>query len=355
MGAPAGSGPPRPRRRPMTPQRLVAPLALLFALLACGSAFAAPSGSTLLVSRPDGLGPVPPANDGDSSPGALSSDGRYAVFTSQADGISPDANPRVLNVFLRDRQTGTTTLVSRSNDGKGVNDAARNPDVTVAANGHVLVAFESTATNMSDAESGPVANPRGVSEVWLRDVDGGTTRLVSRATGASGAPADEDARRPALADSAGGPLVVFETQATNLGATGVLLRTVDAHETQQISCPRSDCAHPSSAGAIDADIRVVSGADGLCANNTFKLACIQVAFVTTDKSIFDAANPQVIMATALAPLFGGLHPAPFSCCNALSIAGAGPLGNAGSSTPSFSGDGLAVAFLTHATNLGGNP
>src|SRR4051794_23400224 len=284
----------------MTLPRIAVPLALLIVLLTCGSAVAAPSGSTLLVSRPDGTGPVPPAIDGDSNPGALSADGRYAVFTSHADGISADADPRVLNVFLRDRQTGTTTLVSRSNDGEGGNADARNPDVTVAANGHVLVVFDSAATNMTDSESGPVDNPRGVSEVWLRDVDAGTTRLVSRAAGTTGAPADESARRPAITDSPGGPLVVFDTQASNLGATGVLLRTVDAHETQQISCPRSDCAHPGSAGAIDADIRVVSGADGLCANNTFKLACIQVAFVTTDKSIFDAANPQVIMATALA-------------------------------------------------------
>src|SRR4051812_23729428 len=115
----------------MTSPRIAVPLALLIVLLACGSALAAPSGSTLLVSRPDGTGPVPPAIDGDSNPGALSADGRYAVFTSQADGISPDADPRALNVFLRDRQTGTTTLVSRSNDGHGVNADARNPDVTV--------------------------------------------------------------------------------------------------------------------------------------------------------------------------------------------------------------------------------
>src|SRR4051794_27123715 len=119
----------------ITPPRIAFPLALLIVLLTCGSAFAAPAGSTLLVSRPDGTSPVPPAIDGDSSPGALSEDGRYAVFTSHADGISPDANPRALNVFLRDRQAGTTVLVSRSNDGQGVNADARNPDVTVQANG----------------------------------------------------------------------------------------------------------------------------------------------------------------------------------------------------------------------------
>src|SRR3954451_18209660 len=265
----------------MTLPRIAVPLALLIVLLTCGSAVAAPSGSTLRVSRPDGTGPVPPAIDGDSNPGALSADGRYAVFTSHADGISPDADPRVLNVFLRDRQTGTTTLVSRSNDGEGVNADARNPDVTVAANGHVLVVFDSAATNMTDAESGPVDNPRQVSEVWLRDVTGETTKLVSRATGASGAAADEDARRPAITDSAGGPLVVFDTQASNLGATGVLLRTIDAHETQQISCPRCDCTHPGAPAASDADITIVPGASGLCRNNTFNFDCLQVAFVTS--------------------------------------------------------------------------
>lgn len=75
---------------------------LTIALLSPTLAAAAGAGSTLLASRPDGFGSVPPALENDSStPGALSADGRYAVFLSEADGLSPEANPRVQNIFLR--------------------------------------------------------------------------------------------------------------------------------------------------------------------------------------------------------------------------------------------------------------
>lgn len=285
-------------------------------LLAPASALAAPNGSTQLVSRPDGLGPVPPALGGDSfTPGALSSDGRYAVFVSNADGLSPDANPRVENVFVRDRQTQTTTLVSRSDGlaGAGVNSAARNPSITVApADSHVLVAFESAATDMVDDETGAVDNPNRVDEVWLRDVSAGTTTLVSRASGASAAPADESARNPAIAESAGGPLVALDSQATNLGGTGVFLRTVLAHVTAQVSCVHLECAVPGVSHSSKPDIRVVpSQADTRCAPPAHPFPCVFVAFVTSDNSVFAASSgDQIAFAVATAPFFPGFSATP---------------------------------------------
>ena len=341
---------------------LPATLAVLLALaaLTAPAAFAAGAGSTQLVSRPDGTGPVPPALDNDSStPGALSADGRYAVFVSDADGLAPGLNPRVRNVFVRDRQTQTTTLVSRSDglDGAGVDSAARNPAVEVqASDGHVLVVFESAATNMTDHETGAVANPNHLTEVWLRDVTAGTTTLVSRASGANGAPADQSAQNPAIADSNGGPLVAFDSQATNLGGTGVFLRTVDAHVTAQVSCPRSDCSRPGPSLSSDPDIRVVPATNGTCATvSTLSLPCVLVAFVTSDNSIVNVHTGQVMVAVAVAPIAAGLHATPFADFLGISFDFNGSAGNAASATPSFSGDGQAVAFLSRATNLGGAP
>ena len=66
---------------------------LALAALTAPGAFGAGAGSTQLVSRPDGLGPVAPALDNNSStPGALSTDGRYAVFVSDADGLATGLN-----------------------------------------------------------------------------------------------------------------------------------------------------------------------------------------------------------------------------------------------------------------------
>src|SRR3954454_22393027 len=89
-------------------------LVVLIACVVPASAGAAGAGSTLLISRPDGFTPVPPAFDGSSFPGDVSADGRYAVFTTGADGFADGVDPDVSNVMVRDTQTGTTTLASRS-------------------------------------------------------------------------------------------------------------------------------------------------------------------------------------------------------------------------------------------------
>jgi Tol biopolymer transport system component len=338
--------------------RRLATFTLLCFVLSVSAASAADAGSTLLVSRPDGTGAAPPALDNDAStPGALSADGRYAVFASDADGLDPAANPRVQNLYLRDRQAQTTTLVSRSDgqDGAGMNSSARNPAIVIERfDGHVLVAFESATTNTTDHDTGAViANPHHVSQIWLRDVDSGTTTLVSRATGMAGAAADESSRNPAIADSAGGPLVVFDTQASNLGANGVLLRTIRAHTTQQVSCPKSDCTHPGPSDSFEPDIKVVPADKGRCSavQNPFKLDCVHVAFASHDKSIFNSPQSIVWNATAVAPIVEGFHPADFSCCSALSRTST-TLANQDARKPTFSGDGLSVAFLSSATNLG---
>src|ERR1700730_15838248 len=107
------------------------------------AASGASAGSTLLVSRPDGLGAVPSAFDNESgTPGALSADGRYAVFVSQADGFAEGIEPSPRNVLLRDTQTNTTTLVSRSDglSGAGVNESASDPAIAVAPTGVMTTA-----------------------------------------------------------------------------------------------------------------------------------------------------------------------------------------------------------------------
>ena len=92
----------------------------------------------------------------------------------------------------------------------------------------------------------------------------GTTNLVSRADGKNGAAADEDSHNPAITDSAAGPLVVFDTRATNLGANGVLLRTVAT------TPPSRSPARPATARTLvrrdsfEPDIKVVPGDKGRC-------------------------------------------------------------------------------------------
>src|SRR4051812_39363204 len=100
------------------PRYLIAPLVVLSAAAPAGAGVL---GRTLVVSTPDVGRPALVPFDNNSRAGGLSSDGRYSAFASDADGFADGADPHVENVFVRDAQTGVTTLVSRSDgeDGAG--------------------------------------------------------------------------------------------------------------------------------------------------------------------------------------------------------------------------------------------
>jgi Tol biopolymer transport system component len=328
-------------------------------LVAAAPSLAAPAGSTVLVSRPDGFGPVPPAFDNDSNdPIALSQDGRYALFRSQADGFAPGVNPFAENLFVRDRVTGTTTLANRSDgfDGAGSNRDASDADLAVAMIGgqpHVLVVFSTFATNLVDHPTGAVLGEFGREHVWLRDVTAGETTLVSRADTATGAMANFGAGDPAIAIASSGPVVVFQSSATNLGATGsggVFMRRMGVSDTELVSCRNKSCGGtPAAAFASSPDVATLAAAPGhpTCpaANHT---ECIFVAFATSDTTITEDpdARTQVMMAIAEP----GVTATSFLVLSAPDQAFV-PHANANATSPSFGGDGQAVAFLSSATNL----
>jgi Tol biopolymer transport system component len=340
---------------------------IVFAVLSFAQTVAAAQvGSTVLVSRPDGFGPAAAPLDNSSNAVALSDDGRYAAFSSIAPFAS-GASLRLSNLFVRDTLTGTTTLVDRS-DGSGgavanANvDAFRGAAVAVEPGGaaldpphdqpHVLVAFDTTATNLSDHRSGPAAATGSVDEVWLRDVTASTTYLVSRTDGVAGAPANQTSGDPSIAVTDNGPVVAFSSNATNLGAAvNVYLRTVNDGRTLRVSCHQQNCAGGGAASAaFEPSARFVSGPVPSLCSTGFK--CVLVAFDTDDGTITGDSNGQghVVVASATETATGLL---PFdSWVTASKADGSGTtFGNETSFRPSLSPDGRAVAFISAATNL----
>ncbi|MET0190448.1 MAG: hypothetical protein ABW212_15700, partial [Pseudonocardia sediminis] len=72
-----------------------------------------PTGATELVSRaPNGC-----YANGESSFPDVSADGRYVVFTSQGTNLVTDGNGQQQDVFLKDMNTGVTSIVSVSTTG----------------------------------------------------------------------------------------------------------------------------------------------------------------------------------------------------------------------------------------------
>ena len=159
---------------------------------------------------------------------ALSADGRFVAFTSTAINLDPaDADP-AYDVFLHDRQSGTTELISfnvAETSGAGFAGAP-----ALSADGRFVV-FESEATNLTGAPDGNF-----VADVFRHDRQNGGTALVS--LGAAG-PGDGESLRPAI--SGDGGFVAFHADAANLvaddtnGTTDVFHRDLTASATTRVS------------------------------------------------------------------------------------------------------------------------
>ena len=167
-----------------------------------------PSGKTMLVSRAAGAAGA--VVRGDSIRPSISADGRTVAFDSWAQLDPADGNAHS-DVYVRALGVATTTLVSRSGAGAAGNDDSRFP--AISADGS-RIAFASQATNLS-AAAGAVQN------VYVRDAHGGAAPLiVSRAAGAGGAGGDDSSGGAAI--SADGRFVAFSSDATNLSAADPL-------------------------------------------------------------------------------------------------------------------------------------
>ena len=76
---------------------------------------------------------------------SISADGRFVVYASAADNLVPDDTNNMWDIFLHDRETGQTTRVSVASDGTQANSYVRTP--SISANGRFVV-FSSEADNL---------------------------------------------------------------------------------------------------------------------------------------------------------------------------------------------------------------
>jgi len=85
------------------------------------------------------------APNGSSYEPAISGDGRYVAFVSEATNLVDHDDNRAADVFLRDLRTGTTELVSRSESGGSANGPSSHP--AISADGGIVV-FQSEASDL---------------------------------------------------------------------------------------------------------------------------------------------------------------------------------------------------------------
>jgi Tol biopolymer transport system component len=114
--------------------------------------------------------------DGDSLFSAISEDGRFVAFASDATNLVAGDTNGVRDVFVRDRVAGTTERVSVATD--GAESDAEPQYVDLSGDGRFVVWASAASTLVAD-------DPNPDVDVFLRDRTAGTTTLVSRAPSVS--------------------------------------------------------------------------------------------------------------------------------------------------------------------------
>ena len=185
--------------------------------------------------------------DGDSHKPSISADGRFVAFYSEATNLVASDNNGVADVFLYDRNAATTTRVSSvaggtvfghavSDDGTRVVFESppgggniflwESGTITQVTNGNGVSQLPSISGNgqfvvfESDASDLVAGDNNSVTDVFVYDVAAGTTERVSVSSTGEQAIGGGSYTLGHSAISDNGNLVVFESDATNLGGAG---------------------------------------------------------------------------------------------------------------------------------------
>ncbi len=259
-----------------------------------------------------------PGNGG-SVDAAISADGRYVVYWSEATTlVTGDTNDN-WDVFATDRWTRRTTRVSVRSGGtqsSGDNSEATAPPA-VDANAR-YVAFASAADDLVPGDT------NGVMDILVHDRWNRTTARVSVTS--SGAQANGGSRAPAI--SADGRYVTFVSMATNLvpGVDGGVFR----HDR---TTRRTTLVAANTPTAISADIWAAISADG------------RFIAVTSDSSSLVPGDTNGVADTFVRDTVAGTT-------TRVSVASTGAQGNQGSlGVAALSENGRYVVFTSFASNL----
>lgn len=143
--------------------------------------------------------------NGTSYSPSMSADGQFIVFLSTASNLVPGDTNGYWDVFVHDRQTGTTERVNVSSSGGQANNSSfRRP--SISGDGRYVV-FDSWATNLVDRDANAY-----IADIFLHDRQTGTTELVSVSSG--GEQGNGNSYSPSI--STDGNSIVFSSWSTNL-------------------------------------------------------------------------------------------------------------------------------------------
>jgi len=197
-----------------------------------------------------------PGNDGSGSP-SITADARFIAFESNASNLVAGDTNGLTDIFVRDRASGTTELVSVGPSGVQGDSACYSP--SISADGR-FIAFASAASNLV------VSDTNGVFDIFVRDRQSGTTQRVS--VSSAGAQGDNHSSQPPSI-SADGRYVAFTSSASNLvagdtnAAWDIFVHDLQSGTTERVNldpagAQTSGDSIPHGSPSLSADGRLVA-------------------------------------------------------------------------------------------------
>ncbi len=233
------------------------------------------------------------ANDGSGNP-SISSDGRFVAFESSATNLVASDTNGQSDIFVRDLQSGITTLVSVDSAAVQANDYSE--QVSISGDGR-FISFHSSATNL-------VANDtNNAGDVFAHDLQTGLTTRVS--VDSSGVEGNRGSFYPQKI-SANGRYVVFPSGSTNLvsgdtnGVTDIFVHDIQTGQTTRESVNSSGeevymLAEDSSISGDGRFVTFSSASTNLLSEDTLMFEHVYIhdrqTGITTLVSRYSAGNP----------------------------------------------------------------
>lgn len=259
------------------------------------------------------------AGSGASSTPSMNGDGSLVAFVSQSTNFVAGVSGS--QIYVHNRQTNLIEVVSRDSDSSAINEGGgTSSDPSISSDGR-LVAFVSLSSNLVASVSGQ--------QIYVRDRQTGHTTVVSKSS--AGTIGDGISNAPVI--SADGRYVAFASASTNLvaGVSGTQIYVHDRQTEQTTLISKDNTVTPVPGNGVSAT-PVIS------ANGQF------VAFASLSTNLGAAGgNQQIYIHDRLAGANG--------TTSLVSKDSVPTAGNGNSGTPSVSGDGRFVAFVSGATNI----
>lgn len=264
---------------------------------------------------------------------SISRNGQRIAFQSRGD-LAAGGSTAFTQVYLRDLDLQTTTLVSVNNIGNNGNNSELS--ASLSGNGQV-VAFFSASTDLVGGDS------NNLGDEFVRDLLGASTERVSLAdsSGPFPAPANGDSilsNRGQRRLSADGGVLVTETEATNLGAL-----TLQTSATQIVRVERSN----NQAVLISADLQ----------GNPALSAAFEPAMSSDGRYIvFRSATTNLVAGDnngTFDVFWKDTNGGPLERVN-LGPGNVQGLGGTQTRLPSVSDDGQVIAYISNQNNLVAN-